>query len=124
VPYALVATKTLAASTTDTLTIAVGGDPVEIYALAHKATSDDFDIQIEPSDTGKNLFGDLAAAPAISGTGSLPARIDGGGAGYGSPLKVLGGCQIKITLRNRSANPNVIYLVLYGFRLASFAAPW
>jgi len=117
IPHIITVNKTVAANATDSISVAIGGDPVEIYGIAGTATSASYRINLAPSDTGKNLITEAIASACVVGTAMEPARIDGGGAGYGQPLVVLGGSQITFNFVNLTGADNTIQLALYGFRL-------
>jgi len=117
IPHIITVIKIVAASASDSVSVAIGGDPVEIYSIAGTATSANYKLNLAPSDTGKNLITEAIASACVVGTSGIPARIDGGGAGYGQPLVVAGGSQITFNFVNLSAAENTIQLALYGFRL-------
>lgn len=122
VPHVLVGTVTLGANATDTINVQTAGHPYFIRGIVAKSTGA-FNLQIQPTDSNKNLFTVPIDSELVTGTqqgsnASGPFRIDGAPARFPStPLRVEKASTIIITVTDTSGAGNTVTVGLEGYRL-------
>lgn len=121
VPHTLAGTISLAANTSDTISLQTAGFVYYIRGIFATSTGA-FSLQITPTDTNKQLFSISLPHTLVTGimvgTGANgPFRIDGGPASKPStPLRVAASTTIILEVLDTSGAPNVVTIALDGAR--------